>query len=43
MISELRYSCFFQPIEEAECSILKKACKGMGTEEKLVVLVLAGR
>lgn len=32
-----------QPIEEAECSILKKACSGLGTNEKLVVLVLSGR
>lgn len=32
-----------QPIEEAECSILKKACSGIGTKEKLVVLVLSGR
>lgn len=32
-----------QPIERAECSILRKACSGIGTKEKLVVLVLSGR
>jgi len=32
-----------QPIEEAECSIIKKACNGIGTNEKLVILVVSGR
>ena len=32
-----------QPINEAECSILKEACKGMGAKEKLIVLVVSGR
>jgi len=32
-----------QPIEEAECSIIKTACNGIGNNEKLIILVVSGR
>ena len=32
-----------QPIEEAECSIIHMACKGMDTNEKLIYTILCGR
>lgn len=31
------------PLDEAECDMIKKACKGMGTDERLLYPIIAGR
>jgi hypothetical protein len=31
------------PLDEAECDMIKKACKGVGTDERLLYPIIAGR